>query len=842
MPAVLIEVGFISSEEEALLLNDPKHLEALAEVIDKVLGAQSWEEGTSTAKTQVLADIYSQCPGDLLLDFSKLTGETVGQTEVDFSDMADYYGLSAEDKPLMKTDLSIENWRIFIPPASRELAYKFPSYLAPAVVKESSPVFAENEELLADFFSEAQLQVEMLESNILVLEGDPKSKDAIDEIFRAAHTLKGGSATVQMTELAHFTHLVEDVFDLIRSDKLLVDDRIIDALLRSVDVIKSMLEERMAGSVFSQDISTLVEELKAILKQQNSTKGVASFAEKRSTTSSLEELSLSQVDQAETTNQQMGEYELLELQELAKGQEIYKIYATFDVQDPMASVGGVQVYSAIKNLGNVLRCYPSIEELMGDEAYKQVVYYATFNELNDCQEIAFKLELGGVIEAIKVETFHSLTLNQNSSGVKLGEMTLNQEEWQELSEATSKDQELYKVTAYIDASDPMASVGGVQMFSLLKRLGTILLTKPSFETLMGEEIFEHAYYYVHFNDFSDPQSMLEKISPGGVVTHVELEKVDLSKELSTRSTGDTEEVHRVCSREFANEESASHDTKRNPTQSKKPSSVLASSSSSQIIRIDNRRIDHLLNLVSETVINKAALNQISLKLTEMRDFFARIEERYTEKIEQLGDYLPQAIQDQGLENWNLIKNKIGEETELDKSVIDELSDPIMHCVRNSMDHGIELPQEREKAGKSEEGNILLKASNEGNQIIIEIIDDESHRISKSQVKVIDGFEMFDLHSKVISLIRLSDIFKISVVDDRDFYFVIVVGTAERAIGLVVDHLIGEEDLVIKPLKDHYTQTTGIAGAALLGDGQVALILDVVKLIDLGMQVGDSLRK
>ena len=76
-----------------------------------------------------------------------------------------------------------------------------------------------NEELLKDFFSEAESQVETLEQNILVLENDPGNKDAVDEIFRAAHTLKGGSATVEMNDLAHFTHLVEDVLDGIRSGK-----------------------------------------------------------------------------------------------------------------------------------------------------------------------------------------------------------------------------------------------------------------------------------------------------------------------------------------------------------------------------------------------------------------------------------------------------------------------------------------------------------------------------------------------------------------------------------------------------------------------------------------------
>ena len=88
-----------------------------------------------------------------------------------------------------------------------------------------------NEELLKDFFTEAEQQVENLESNILVIENDPSNHEAIDEIFRAAHTLKGGSATVEMTELSGFTHTVEDVLDELRSDRLQVTEPVVDVLL-----------------------------------------------------------------------------------------------------------------------------------------------------------------------------------------------------------------------------------------------------------------------------------------------------------------------------------------------------------------------------------------------------------------------------------------------------------------------------------------------------------------------------------------------------------------------------------------------------------------------------------
>lgn len=124
-----------------------------------------------------------------------------------------------------------------------------------------------NEELLKDFFSEAQMQVEVLEQNILVLENEGHNRDAVDEIFRAAHTLKGGAATVEMHELSSFTHLVEDVLDAIRSDLVQINEDVIDVLLLAIDIIKEMLDARMKGSVFGGDSSGIEQRLSALLPE-----------------------------------------------------------------------------------------------------------------------------------------------------------------------------------------------------------------------------------------------------------------------------------------------------------------------------------------------------------------------------------------------------------------------------------------------------------------------------------------------------------------------------------------------------------------------------------------------
>ncbi len=114
-----------------------------------------------------------------------------------------------------------------------------------------------NQELLNDFFAEADMQLEVLEQNILAMEDDPGDRDAIDEIFRAAHTLKGASATVAMNELADFTHRLEDLLDAIRSEEVSASTEVVDALLAAIDIVKAMIASRKAGQVYDEDYSAI---------------------------------------------------------------------------------------------------------------------------------------------------------------------------------------------------------------------------------------------------------------------------------------------------------------------------------------------------------------------------------------------------------------------------------------------------------------------------------------------------------------------------------------------------------------------------------------------------------
>ena len=763
-----------------------------------------------------------------------------------------------------------------------------------------------NEELLKDFFAEAEQQVDNLESNVLVIENDPTNHEAIDEIFRAAHTLKGGSATVEMNEIASFTHSVEDMLDEIRSDKLKVTEPVIDVLLNSIDVIKAMLEARMNGSVYAKNNDDLINTIHSYIAGKGGKAPSKSASVKKAAPKAP---AAKPAASADFVRPKLSEGEFLELKEACRdNQALWCVAVKFDESNPMNTVGGIQVFAALKSIGSVLKTVPDFDALYEDTFYENVYYYIATTETQEkIEDTAFLTDVTLIDDAQRIDSFDDET----------------------------------------DAVEEIAAVASVE------------------ETAAEETV-------------SSAQPAAEQT---------------------------------VASAASAQTSAVSH-----------------TAQTSSILRVDSRRVDYLLNLVSETVITKAAFNQLSMQLVNSFVMFQGMEATYKERMRQLFEMLPQYLEK--IKNGTSVKNvkaeimsgygdlanlfdayvaevktttekfrsstqnlgrisselqegvmkirmvpisqifsrfprvvrdlqrdlnkkidlKIeGEDTELDKSVVEDLLDPIMHCVRNSVDHGVESPDERKKAGKRETGTVLLKASNEGNMIIIEISDDgagidvkrvrqkaiekglihpdkiltdqeafnlifepgfstsdkitnvsgrgvgldvvrtmieklngtvfvtsvkgrgttftiklpltlaiiqgllvrvgnevysipiasviESQRIKLSEISTIDNYEVLNVRNEVISVLRFSRLFNIRETDeDNDGYcFIVIVGSQEKKIGIVVDGLIGEEDVVIKPLRDQFTNSPGIAGASILGDGSVSLIIDVSQLLELGMR-------
>ena len=411
--------------------------------------------------------------------------------------------------------------------------------------------------------------------------------------------------------------------------------------------------------------------------------------------------------------------------------------------------------------------------------------------------------------------------------------------------------------------------------------------------------------------------------------------------------------------------------------------VPAASSSSavaqeQTIRVEVKRLDHLMNLIGELVLGKnrllkiyddveeryegekflEELNQVvsSLSLVTTDIQLAVMKTRML-PIAKVFNKFPRMIRDLSRELGKQIDLEIsGEETELDKSIVEEIGDPLVHIIRNSCDHGIEDPETRKAAGKPEKGIVQLKAYNEGNHIVVEIVDDgkgldadmlkaksiekgiitereadamsekeafglifkpgfstaakvtnvsgrgvgmdvvktnieklngiidiesevgqgtviklkipltlaiiqsllvgtqeefyaiplasvlETVRVPIDDIYTIDGKNVLRLRDEVLSLVRLSDVFGVKkVFDGGDHTYVVIIGVAEAKLGIIVDTLVGQEEIVIKSMGDYLQNIPGIAGATIRGDGRVTLIIDVGAMMEMAKDIKVDIR-
>lgn len=777
-----------------------------------------------------------------------------------------------------------------------------------------------NEELLKDFFSEAQSQVDTLEQNVLALEQESGNRDAVDEIFRAAHTLKGGAATVEMGELAAFTHLVEDVLDAIRSDAVSVDESVVDTLLAAIDIVKAMLRERMEGNVYGEDVSAVESSLSALLPEGSARKGAAKKPKPAA--------AAAPAPKAAPTGK-LSEYDLLELKQAADPDtSVFRVSVTFNEDNLMNTVGGIQVFAALKEAGSVLRTVPDFEKLYEDTFYPVVEYYvATARKPADLERL-----------------------------VSIPDVTLGSEVSVVAGSAPADAPAAKPAPAAPKASSPAGASAGA---SAGAPAAAAPASKPA--AAPAPAAAPSASAIAQEGEDADRADAKKAGRDAGSILRVDSKRIDnllnlVSETVITKATfnqvstqfGDL--LAQIQSTEAAYREKVKDLFDSLPDYL---DGIRQGRTVKEIRKEIGERYGDLFTLFDPF---EAMLKTNVAKFRSTAQNLGRITGELQEgvmrirmvPISQIFSRFPRLVRDLSKSLNKKINLVIeGEDTELDKSVIEDLLDPIMHSVRNSIDHGIEAPDVRAAAGKNEEGTVLLKASNEGNMIVIEIADDgkgidveavkakaverglvhpdkvltdveafnlifeagfstakqvtnisgrgvgldvvrrqieklngtvtvtsekgkgtkfviklpltlaiiqgllvrvgreiysipitsviESHRIKPADIKMIDNYEVFNIRSDVISLLRLNRLFGIKSAEQREYHFVVIVGTSEKKVGLMVDSLIGEEDVVIKPLRDQFTNSPGIAGASILGDGSVSLIIDVSQLLDLGQK-------
>ncbi|GHV83129.1 chemotaxis protein CheA [Spirochaetia bacterium] len=776
-----------------------------------------------------------------------------------------------------------------------------------------------NEELLKDFFSEAQMQVDTLEQNILVLENEGGNRDAVDEIFRAAHTLKGGAATVEMMELSHFTHLVEDVLDAIRSDQLVINEDVVDTLLAAIDIIKAMLGKRMEGAIYQEDTQAIEGRLSTLLPDNAPSKKNAAKAKAAAPAAAAPVKAPAPVVAASSGSvsaDPMSESEICELLEAVEGaQPVYRISVKMDEASLMNTVGGIQVYASIKSKGTILKTNPDFDALYSDTFFPLVDYFLASNETPEAlkkyvvlPDVSLDADVVDINTLLKGEpaAASAPAVKAAPPAVKAAPAApaVAPEASTQAAPAPKPAAKEADSGAAADAKKAGKEAGSIlrvdskRIDDLLNLVSETVITKATFNQIS-----------MQFNDLTNELHTLEALYR------------DRVKNLFDHLPDYLEEIHGGKSikdvRKEINEEYGDIFTLFDAYEASLKTNVVKFRSTSQ-------NLGRITGELQEGVMR--------IRMVPISQIFSR----FPRLVRDLSKSLSKKI--------NLVIE--GEETELDKSVIEDLLDPIMHSVRNSIDHGIESPADRKAAGKPEEGMVLLKATNEGNMIVIEISDDgkgidveavknkaierglihpnkmltdieafnlifepgfstaktitsisgrgvgldvvrrqieklngtvtvssekckgtkfiiklpltlaiiqgllvrvgpeiysipitsviESLRIKPEDIRLIDNNEVFNIRSDVISLLRLNQLFGIKTEQRDDYNFIVIVGTAEKKMGFMVDSLIGEEDVVIKPLRDQYTNSPGIAGASILGDGSVSLIIDVGQLLELGL--------
>lgn len=655
------------------------------------------------------------------------------------------------------------------------------------------------------FVEESKEHLQNMNDILLELEKNPSNHDLINEIFRVAHTLKGMSGTMGFTNMANLTHDMENVLQAIRNDEIEVSEEIIDLLFECFDALDTSVNHIIDyGSEDTSNHKELISKLNNHLVKEKNSK-----SNERNIQKPVLEL----------------EHHLIEVLKKAKsdGLNVYKIDISLKETCMLKAARAFIVFNTLESFGEIVYSHPSVDDIE-DEKF----------------DLSFSIML--VTSSRESEILYSL--NQISEIDKI-DITL------------------------IDDS-----------FNIIEVNNTSPKSDEGLSSFQDED----------GKDEKTTQSHLGKIG--------------------------------------------------------------------KTVRVDIDRLDNLMNLVSELIIIKTRMDDLSGKaagenMTEAIEYLERITTSLHDAvmkvrmvpIERVFNRFPRLVRDLSKELGKEIDLQMsGEETEVDRTVIDEIGDPLIHLIRNSIDHGIELPKERVKIGKPERGKLVLKAYPDGNNVVIEVEDDgrgidykyvlrkalekglitdkeaesltveesinllflpgfstadkisdlsgrgvgldvvkskiesingsvevesikdkgtkfiiripltlaiiqallirlkdeiyaiplssvtEIINIPSSGIRDIQGQEIALYRGKTIPIIRLRKVLDISEEEEVEDLVVVVVNKGEKQAGLIVDSLIGQQEIVIKSLGKYLAGIKYISGATILGNGNISLILDINSLI------------
>ncbi|MCI8357580.1 MAG: chemotaxis protein CheA [Lachnospiraceae bacterium] len=716
------------------------------------------------------------------------------------------------------------------------------------------------------FLDETNEHLQNLNTQILILEQEPDNMDTINEIFRAAHSLKGMAGTMGYKRMQNLTHDMENVFSEVRNGNITVKANMIDILFQCLDALEEYNTNiRESADEGTNDNEPLIKQLNAILKG-----GSDAEPEKTAAPAAKPEAA------AETGSQKWQEMKLGESEQtviaeaLHQGKKAYGM--TVKVQEAciLKAARAFLVFKAVEEFGEIIYSNPSAQDIE-DEKF----------DLDFSLIVVADEALDKVLQAVK-----------------------------SVSEIEDVAGGVYEAGKYVAPPE-----------------------KAERETEVSEEktVKEEAPV---------KKEPVKEVPVKEAPVKAEIQKTEAPKAAEPPAAP-----------------KAAPAANRNDKKAGTGKPIV-----NRTVRVDIEKLDTLMNLVSELIIAKNSLVSASATVegnsnSEVNDQIEYLESVTTSlhesvmkvrmvPIESVVTKFPRMIRDLSKKlDKKMELYMSGEETELDRTVVDEIGDPLMHLLRNSADHGLESAEVRKERGKPEVGSIFLDAYQDGNNVVIEVRDDgngidtesvknkgiergvitpeqaeimtekeiidllfnagfstaktvsdvsgrgvgldvvkskiealsgevevktklgegstwiirlpltlaiiqalmvviggEKYAISlgsiqtledipASDVKLVQNKEVIHLRDIVIPLIRMTEILDIeSTKDPNENLVVVIVKKGDKYAGLVVDELIGQQEIVIKSMGKYINKCKIISGATILGDGEVALILDANALI------------
>ncbi|MDL5245077.1 chemotaxis protein CheW [Leptospira weilii] len=682
------------------------------------------------------------------------------------------------------------------------------------------------------FLEESEDQIEELNINLLRLEADHKNLSIINDIFRAAHSLKSSAAFVGLYNLSDLAHKMENLLQLTRDGKLQVKLPLVNLLFQCFDLIKYVIRSVAEGNKIDTPFTDMIQKLDTYEKDPSSFSGVASDAPPASAPAPKSEKVASTSKPAEAPSRPGGleihleAEEVRELEEeIRKSGKCWKISVTLGKDSPMKGLRFSLILQNLKNLGVVFKSVPDLEEL--DKGGLDVTSV--------------------VLLFISSESFEQI---RTAANVDMVESLDVQEYVPIVQEAVAAN---FKIEDDMAASESRVTLKSIKVSSdkldqLMNNVGELIITNSGFQRIYDDLIRVFGEDQL-FNDLKSRIDLINRIS----------------KELQS--------------------------------------------------------------------------GIMNIRMVQISTVFRRFS---------------RLVRDLSLETGKKVNLVLsGESTELDKKVIDALGEPLLHLIRNSVDHGIETPAERLTAGKPEVGTLELNSYQGGSNIMVEIRDDgrgldsekilnkaiekglvgtaeasnlseqeifqfifqagfstaekvtdisgrgvgmnvvnnliqefkgkiiinsvkgqgtsfvlsfpqalaiipsilvlmeeevyafplsevnETIKINNDQITTLEGNEIINLRGEVLPIYRLNRIIGLQDKTDREEFPVVIVQYKGRKIGFMVDELVGKHETVIKSLEKNFKNIRGLTGASIMGDGTIIMVLDIPGIVEIASELEDT---